>query len=219
MGCEPPDLGAGAGDGRGVAGDAKPRILPHVGGVDGGDVVVVFDDQRADHAPTSTPRLLCVGSTTVNVVAPVQLTVIVPPARLTSRCTSASPIPRWRLPSGELVVKPSVKIRAAELFGHAGTGIRDLDRDVLLAGGQAHGHDRRLGTGRGGVDRVVDQVADDREHHRVVSMPVCGQPGVLGELELHAALGRDRGLGHQQRGDLWRLDALADRLGPAGGLP
>ena len=45
-----------------------------------------------------------------------------------------------------------------------------------------------------------------------------GQARVLGERELDTALGRDGGLGQQQRGDLGRLDPLADRLGQPGGL-
>ena len=88
------DLAPCAGGGGGVARDAEAADLAHVGCVDGGHVVVVLDDQRADHAPTSTPLLARVGSTTVNVVALEQSTVTVPPARVASRCTSASPIPR-----------------------------------------------------------------------------------------------------------------------------
>src|SRR5947209_7391189 len=38
-----------------MAGDGKATDLADVGRVDRGDVVVVLDDQRADHAPTSTP--------------------------------------------------------------------------------------------------------------------------------------------------------------------
>src|SRR5207237_2052609 len=107
--------------------------LAHIGGVDRGDVIVVLDDQGADHVPTSrrpgaSPDRVTLGlggwwaagRTTVKVVGPEQSTVIVPPARVTSRCASASPIPRWRRSSPDLVVNPSVKIREVSAFGTPG---------------------------------------------------------------------------------------------------
>src|SRR6185437_8881346 len=115
-----------------MTGDGEATDLAHVGGVDRRDVVVVLDDQRADHVPTSmrpgAPEGAlpdgsgrgAAGRTTVKVVVPEQLTVIVPPARVTSRRVSAKPIPRWRRSSPDLVVKPSVKIREVSSFGTPG---------------------------------------------------------------------------------------------------
>src|SRR5579863_1480387 len=119
------DLGPAAGERGGVPGDIEAVHAAEVGPVNRGYVVIVFDDQRLDHARTSD----CVGGsasvgtasgrTTVKTVLPTprgaapplasaplpDAKVTVPPDWRTRRWTRARPIPRCRSGSAGLVLK------------------------------------------------------------------------------------------------------------------
>ena len=107
--------------------------------------------------------------------------------------------------------QPSVKIRLALLGRDARAAVRDPQHRRTALGPQL---DLDPGVRRAGgrVQRVVDEVADDRHQAARVHQPV-GQQCPGRDAQRHAALRRHRRLADQQRGQQRVVDLLGDLLG------
>ena len=123
------------------------------------------------------------------------------PARSPTRRTSDSPRPRPTGPGG-LVVTPGAKTSRS---GGRGRRRRPRSSRVSPSSCEGDGHGA-VAVGAERVERVVDQVADDR---REVGRREAGaQPRAGLDAQRHAALARGRGLAEQQRDEHRLLDPL-----------
>ena len=128
-----------------------------------------------------------------------------PPARRTARPTSASPSPR-RAPVAGLLRAPAPGERP--LGGarvEAGAAVGDPQHGVPLVDPAPERDPARRGRGAGGVDRVVDEVADDRDEVAGVGEPV-GDAAVGREAQVDALLTRLGHLRDDERGQLGHPD-------------
>ena len=152
-------FGARAGD----ADSAKAVDLFDEPAVDLGHHEVIVDDEHVTHARPAG-RTASGGSRTTNIAPPAgaSLTSTVPPCCAVTSRTNANPMPRRR--HIRLRRHASGEDLLPEVFGHTGTGVGHRNRQALSIV-DLHGDLRGLGAHRH-VDRIVDQVAEQRDHIR-----------------------------------------------------
>ena len=137
---------------------------------------------------------------------------MVPPSRCTAWRTRARPRPRPNGP-GDLVLKPWRKTSSTAPRIDAGAAVlhRDLEGGPGGLDGQLHEPGRRR-LGRG-VDRVVQQVAEDR--HEVLHRQTRSRPWSRASVQAQfdAALMGFGGLAHDQGAEYGLLDGTDKVIG------
>ena len=162
---------------------------------------VVLDDQRADHTRSRT------GSVHHEHRARVAALDAAPcrPPGAPPGPTSASPSPRGRPSRASLVLQPRVNARSAVAGSRPGPLSATLSTACSPVDPPTERHPARRGRGLGGVDRVVDEVADDRDEVAGVGEPV-GDVAVGLQPQVDALLARLGHLRDDERGQLRHPD-------------
>ena len=179
---------------------SKPAHPPDVLGVRRRRHRVVLDDQRADHTRSRT------GSVTTNTAPGSPRSHADRAARPAHRPPDEREPQTARAPVAGLLRAPAPGERP--LGGgrvEAGAAVGDLQHGVLLVDPAPERDPARGGRGPGGVDGVVDEVADDRDEVAGVGEPV-GDVAVGLEAQVDALLTRLGHLRDDERGQLRHPD-------------